>query len=271
MAKSTARLLAVLMAVLIGLHISQAAAQSRRALVIGVDDYRNVTKLQKAVGDARAMKLALEKARFEVDLLVNPDRAGFNSGISEFTRKLGPNDVALIHYSGHGVALDGEKGRGSARSIPGFHLYEALSECARLLRRFGGHRQAAGMDLTRASLDDFRVAFNAAARARLSDDHLRPVLQPDIELDLAAVDGKLVHWLSYLGPHGVGNPGPLFIARNVVLDRARRVGDDHLKATLSSGSARLEAIGAPVSEHPEGLLSHDPSGIPVVITQEGSQ
>jgi single-stranded-DNA-specific exonuclease len=99
------------------------------------------------------------------------------------------------------------------------------------------------MDLARESLADFRVAFNAAARARLSDDHLRPVLRPDIELDLAAVNATLVHWLSYLGPHGVGNPGPLFVARNVMLDRARRVGDDHLKATLSSGTGRLDAIG----------------------------
>lgn len=87
---------------------SAAQAQSRRALVIGADDYRNVAKLQKAVGDARAMKAALEKVGFAVDLLINPDRAAFNSGISEFTGKLGPGDVALIHYSGHGVALDGE-------------------------------------------------------------------------------------------------------------------------------------------------------------------
>jgi single-stranded-DNA-specific exonuclease len=151
--------------------------------------------------------------------------------------------VEHIHRPVVLVALDGDRGRGSARSIPGFHLYEALAECARLLRRFGGHRQAAGMDLSRESLADFRVAFNAAARARLSDDHLRPALRPDIELDLAAVDGKLVHWLSYLGPHGVGNPGPLFAARNVSLDRPRRVGDGHLKATLTSGTGRLDAIG----------------------------
>jgi uncharacterized protein len=91
-----------------GLHASQAAAQTRRALVIGADDYRNVSKLQKAVGDARAMKAVLEKTGFAVDLLINPDRSAFNAGISEFTAKLAPGDVALIHYSGHGVALDGE-------------------------------------------------------------------------------------------------------------------------------------------------------------------
>ncbi len=110
MVKSTVRLLAALTvaAALTGLHVSQAGAQNRRALVIGADDYINVAKLQKAVGDARAMKLALEKVGFDVQLLTNPDRAAFNSGISEFTRKLGPNDIALIHYSGHGVALDGE-------------------------------------------------------------------------------------------------------------------------------------------------------------------
>lgn len=110
MAFSTVRLLVALAvaAALTGLQASGAAAQSRRALVIGADDYRNVSKLQKAVGDARAMKAALEKTGFAVDLLINPDRSAFNTGISEFTAKLGPGDVALIHYSGHGVALDGE-------------------------------------------------------------------------------------------------------------------------------------------------------------------
>jgi uncharacterized protein len=83
-------------------------AQTRRALVIGVDDYRNVSKLQKAVGDALAMKGALEKLGFEVDLLANPDRSAFNAGVSAFTQKLKSGDVALVHYSGHGVALDGE-------------------------------------------------------------------------------------------------------------------------------------------------------------------
>jgi uncharacterized protein len=106
----TLRLLFVLAvtAALTALHAAPSAAQNRRALVIGADDYRNVARLQKAVGDARAMKRALEKTGFEVDLLINPDRSAFNTGISEFTGKLGPGDVALIHYSGHGVALDGE-------------------------------------------------------------------------------------------------------------------------------------------------------------------
>ena len=100
----TGLLLAAMLTALPGASL----AQTRRALVIGVDDYRNVSKLQKAVGDARAMKAALEKFGFEVDLLANPDRSGFNAGVSAFTQKLKSGDVALVHYSGHGVALDGE-------------------------------------------------------------------------------------------------------------------------------------------------------------------
>ncbi len=103
------RVLAAFLLVVTAMMLSApASAQMRRALVIGSDEYRHVTKLQKAVGDAHAMKAALERLGFEVDLLANPDRAGFNAGISAFAQKLKPGDVSLVHYSGHGVALDGE-------------------------------------------------------------------------------------------------------------------------------------------------------------------
>ncbi len=163
--------------------------------------------------------------------------------------------VEVVHRPVVMIALDGDRGRGSARSIPGFHLFEALSECAPHLGRFGGHRQAAGMDLTREAVAAFRAAFNAAARARLATEALRPELRPDIEVDLGAVDADLAHWLSYLGPHGIGNPGPLFLASGVLLERAKRVGDNHLKVALASGSARLDAIGFGMAER------HQPAAI----------
>jgi single-stranded-DNA-specific exonuclease len=156
--------------------------------------------------------------------------------------------VEAIHRPTVLVALDGEGGRGSARSIPGLHLFEALSECAPFLRRFGGHRQAAGMDVSRDALPAFREAFNAAARARLGPDDLRPALRPDVEIELGAADADLAHWLSYLGPHGVGNPGPLFLARGVTLERPKVVGDGHLKVGLSNGRSRLDAIGFGLAE-----------------------
>ncbi|MGB1655760.1 MAG: single-stranded-DNA-specific exonuclease RecJ [Longimicrobiales bacterium] len=151
--------------------------------------------------------------------------------------------VERIHRPVVMIALDGDGGRGSARSVPGFHLYEAIAECAEHLTRFGGHRQAAGMDLRPGALEAFRAAFNEAARTRLDDPLLRPVLRPDIDVELSEIDLQLVHWLSYLGPHGIGNPGPLFRARRVEVSGARLVGAHHLKAQLRSTDAAIDAIG----------------------------
>jgi single-stranded-DNA-specific exonuclease len=169
--------------------------------------------------------------------------------------------VERIHRPVVLVALDGETGRGSARSIPGFHLYEALVECAGHLGRFGGHRQAAGMDLARSAVPAFRSAFDGAARRRLLPAQLRPTLRPDCELSLLDVDLQLVHWMQYLGPHGIGNPGPLFLAREVGVDGPRVVGDRHLKARLLEGRSGLDAIGFGFGErHPPeslGAGAHD--------------
>jgi single-stranded-DNA-specific exonuclease len=168
--------------------------------------------------------------------------------------------VERIHRPVVMVALDGASGRGSARSISGFHLHEALTECSAHLRRYGGHRQAAGMDLDRASLEAFRVAFNEVARARLSENDLRPVLRADAELALEEVDLELVRWMEYLGPHGVGNPAPLFLAASVNLTGARIVGEGHLKVRLG-GESGLDAIGFGLADRfpPEavGRETHD--------------
>jgi single-stranded-DNA-specific exonuclease len=149
------------------------------------------------------------------------------------------------------VALDGDQGRGSARSIPGFHLYEALVECAGHLGRYGGHRQAAGMDVSRAALPAFRDAFNRAARSRLTTEQLRPTWRPDLELSLPDVDLQLIHWMAYLGPHGIGNPGPLFLSRAVALDAPKVVGDRHVKTRMVHDRHRLDAIGFGLGERYE--------------------
>jgi len=170
--------------------------------------------------------------------------------------------VERIHRPVVMVALEGESGRGSARSIGGFHLHEALTECATHLKRYGGHKQAAGMDLERASLEAFRSAFNAVARARLSGDDLRPSLRPDVQLQPEEVDLDLVRWLEYLGPHGVGNPGPLFYAPSVPLSGARTVGESHLKVRLTGAGGGLEAIGFGLAErHPPEAVEARPHDV----------
>ncbi len=163
--------------------------------------------------------------------------------------------VERIHRPVVMLALEGAKGRGSARSIPGFHLYEALHACSEILERFGGHRQAAGMDVARDRVPELREAFNAEARARLRPELLRPVLHPDLSLDPDEVDLELVRWLDYLGPHGIGNPGPVFQSDRLEVERAREVGQGHLKAVLRQGGSSLDAIGfGMVGRHPPESL-----------------
>lgn len=151
--------------------------------------------------------------------------------------------VERIHRPVVLIALDGEEGRGSARSIPGFHLFEALQACSEHLGRFGGHRQAAGMDIRAEHVEAFRDHFNGEAEKRLEGRPPRPKRMPDADLLLDDVNTELVHWLAYLGPHGIGNPGPLFRARGVMFDGAREVGSNHLKVALRAGHARVDAIG----------------------------
>lgn len=152
--------------------------------------------------------------------------------------------VEAIHRPTVMVALDGDRGRGSARSIPGFHLLEAIRTAGEHLERFGGHRQAAGMDVLRDRLPDFSRAFAEEASRVLSGQDLRPVLRVDLEVGLAEMTDELHRFMKYMGPHGIGNPRPVFLARGVELaGPGRVVGKDHLKVRLRENGVILEGIG----------------------------
>ena len=155
------------------------------------------------------------------------------------------------------IALDGERGRGSGRSIAGFNLFEALKECSEYLIRFGGHEQAAGMDVAREALPDLREAFNIVANQRFSMDELHPELFVDLEVSLGSIDLKLIHWLKYLGPHGIGNTSPVFIIREVAFEQTKIVGTNHIKTTLVGNDGAMEAIGFGLADrHSPDNLSH---------------
>ena len=157
--------------------------------------------------------------------------------------------VERLHRPTVLVALRDAGGRGSARSIPGFPLFDAISACQEHLQRFGGHRQAAGMDLAAESVDAFREAFNGEARRRLLGDELRPILVADLEIELGQISDRLVHFLQYLGPHGIGNPRPLFVGRQLSVEGSPRVvGKGHLKVRLRDRSGAVDAIGFGLGE-----------------------
>ena len=152
--------------------------------------------------------------------------------------------VERIHRPTVLVAVSEALGRGSARSIPGFDLFGAVHACREHLGRFGGHRAAAGMDIATDRIDRFRVAFNAEVRERLGGEQPRPVLRPELQIPLAAMTERLAHMLSYLGPFGMGNPTPVFLARQVDLIRpATEVGKGHLKLHITQANHSVDAIG----------------------------
>lgn len=159
--------------------------------------------------------------------------------------------VERIHRPAVLIALNGASGRarGSARSIRGFHLYEALAACAEHLGRFGGHRAAAGLDIEPSRIPAFRRALNAHAHAVLRPEDLVPELVVDLEVPIPEATAELHRYMRYLGPFGVGNPTPVFLARGVgVHGYPRVVGRDHLRIDLVQGGVRLEAIGFRMAE-----------------------
>jgi len=153
--------------------------------------------------------------------------------------------VERIHRPTVLVALAGrEDGKGSARSIPGFNLYEAMRACSGHLTRFGGHRMAAGCSIRPERVDDFREAFDAHAHAALSPEQLVPEVRIDLEVELRHADDALARMLRHAGPFGPGNPTPVFAARGVYAAAPPRVAAErHLKLTLASHGSTMEAIG----------------------------
>ena len=142
------------------------------------------------------------------------------------------------------VAFDEELGRGSARSIPSFDLHACIAACSEHLVRFGGHHQAAGLDIVRDRLPAFREAFCALARRTLGGGEPRPELRTDLELALSEVDPDLHRYLRHVGPFGRGNPEPVFVARRVRLTAPPRVfKGGHLKFHVAGDGASLGAIG----------------------------
>jgi single-stranded-DNA-specific exonuclease len=160
--------------------------------------------------------------------------------------------VERIHRPVVMIAEDPDtgRGRGSARSIPNFDLYGGVHACAGLLERYGGHRQAAGLDVRIDRIEQLRSAFNAHARSVLQPADLVAEVKVDLEIELAEANAELHRLMRHCGPFGLGNPQPVFVVRGAtVAGYPKEVGGGHhLKLTLSQGNARLAAIGFRMAE-----------------------
>jgi single-stranded-DNA-specific exonuclease len=127
--------------------------------------------------------------------------------------------------------------RASCRSIDEFHITDALRARADLFQRFGGHRAAAGFTADNSRIDEIREHLVAYAERELVGRELAPVLEIDCNLPLRQLRGDELRWLTQLGPFGIGNPAPTFLARNVTVVETKWLadGDRHRRIKLRDG------------------------------------
>ncbi len=134
-------------------------------------------------------------------------------------------------------------GKGSARSIPNFHLYQGLSECQSYLEAFGGHKYAAGLTIKKENIDSFSEKINDVVASNLKDEDFIPRLYIDAELDVKELNFNLLKEIERLEPFGVGNPEPVFAISDAEVLYPKIVGSNHLKFRLRQGNAGADAIG----------------------------
>ncbi|MBM2837400.1 MAG: exonuclease RecJ [Deltaproteobacteria bacterium] len=141
------------------------------------------------------------------------------------------------------IALKNWIGKGSARSIHSFMLYEGLKECSHLLNEFGGHDYAAGLSINEENIEKFRDAFERVASNKLSDEDMVPEMDIDATMDLNDVTEDLVKELDNLAPFGEANPEPLLCSTGLGIADCRVVGNNHLKMKVKQGGTVRDAIG----------------------------
>ncbi len=145
------------------------------------------------------------------------------------------------------VLTAGENGTisGSARSVGGFNLYDAIDSCRDLLTNFGGHAFAAGLSMLETSLPEFKRRFEEYVAAHITEEQMHPTIEVEAEIAFDEISEQFYKVLRCLEPFGPGNPRPIFVTRNVINNRyTRRVGKtgEHLKLDVTDRTAAISGI-----------------------------
>lgn len=160
--------------------------------------------------------------------------------------------------------------KGSARSIPGFNIYEALEQCEDLLVQFGGHKAAAGLALEIENIPIFRKKFNEILREKLTDEDLVQEIKANIKISLSEITPKFVRILDQFSPFGPGNMRPVFIAEDVeIVSQPRKVGVNHIVVSLRQNDTDkiFDSIGFNLG-HFVPLIDKDKNLIDIIFTIE---
>lgn len=142
------------------------------------------------------------------------------------------------------ISLSGEGGKGSARSIPSFDLFQALSLCREHLMAFGGHKYAAGLTISADKVDEFRTYFLQVAKELMSPEAMIPSIEIESEMSLDQIDMRLVKVLKRFAPFGPQNQRPVMVSKNVeVVGAPMQVGNNHLRFNARQNGRVFDCIG----------------------------
>lgn len=150
--------------------------------------------------------------------------------------------------------------KGSARSIPSFHLYDGLSSLSHLLISFGGHKYAAGVKIAKENLDEFRKKFNELVKANVKKEDFIPEINIDAEIESKDITSEIMQYLEKLEPYGQGNKEPVFFMRNVSKYQYETyVGKEqnHLKCIFEKKGMLFDAIGFNMKDYKDIIAEND--------------
>jgi single-stranded-DNA-specific exonuclease len=151
--------------------------------------------------------------------------------------------IDLINRPAIVISIEDGVGHGSARSIPGFHLLDAMASCGDLFERFGGHAQAAGLAIQARRIPELRRRINQFARGMLNRNDLVPLIEIDSELPIKLARPEILRELKLFEPFGCGNPEPVFETHNVeVVAPPKSLKDKHLKLRVMQGGRAADCL-----------------------------
>jgi single-stranded-DNA-specific exonuclease len=201
---------------------------------------RDRQRMQSSVVD-EAVDIIEGGGALSGDKIIVVHKEGWHKGVlgiaaAKITEKYGRPAIV--------ISVEDGLGTGSARSVEGFHLNEALAHCAEMLEGFGGHKRAAGLRVKDHMIADLRARLNSFAENVFADGVPDVVLEVDLQLPLAMVSMDLVDLIASLEPFGEGNPAPLFATRRLMVKSKPQVmGKDTLKFWVTDGRESVSVVG----------------------------
>jgi len=221
------------------LLLTEKEEEAKKLASIMNKENRNRQKIERAV-----LKEALEKIEREVNF--KDTRAIVLSGSGWHLGVIGivANRIVDKYYRpAIVIGLESKRGKGSGRSIDGFHLFNAINSCKEYLVDFGGHEGACGLVIEKENIAKFTEKINEIAKEKILDKDLYPTLDVDIRVELSELTEKLIEELELLVPFGPENPRPVFVSNDAYLrSEPRRIAKNGIKMWVTDDKVTCEAV-----------------------------